>query len=88
LIPFVICESYEQALKTWIGKLPDKEKNDILFILIQNNPPHLGTELRMRFHKTLSNQGANSVTRKRRTVEQLLEAAETYAENRKRKIAE
>ena len=78
----------EHALKTWIGNIPEKEKNDILFKLIENNPPHLGTELRMRFQQALSGKDGSHATGKLRTVEHLLTAAETYAENRKRNLAE
>lgn len=77
-----------QALKTWIENLPEGEKNDILFRLIGENSPHLGTELRLRFQQSVSDKGISPATEKLRTVENLLTSAETYAEDRRRKIAE
>jgi len=76
-----------KALKNWIRNLPESEKNDILLRLIEAPSPHLGTELMQRFQQTLSGKDASSSARELRTVEHLLTAAETYAEDRKRKIA-
>ena len=39
----------QKALKSWIKNLPAKEKDDIMFRLIKDNDPHLGTELKQRF---------------------------------------
>lgn len=77
-----------KALKTWIRNLPESQKNDILLRLIEAPSPHLGTELMQRFQKALSGKNASSSAGELRTVEHLLTAVETYAEDRKRKIAE
>ena len=42
-------ETDPEVLKTWIHNLPEKEKDDILFRLIETPNPHLGTELMKRF---------------------------------------
>ena len=77
-----------KVLKTWIGNLPEEEKNDILFRLIGENNPHLGTELELQFRQTISDKDNAEATELRRTVESLLTEAETFAEERKRKMAE
>ena len=77
-----------KVLKTWIGNLTEEEKNDILFRLIGENNPHLGTELELRFRQTISDKDNAEATEPPRTVESLLTKAETYAEERKRKMAE
>jgi hypothetical protein len=77
-----------KALRAWIQYLSESEKNDILLRLIEAPSPHLGTQLMQRFKQTLSGKGTSSSARERRTVEHLLESAESYAEDRKRKIAE
>ena len=77
-----------KVLKTWIGNFTEGEKNDILFRLIGENNPHLGTELELRFRQTISNKDNAEATEPPRTVESLLNKAETYAEERKRKMAE
>jgi len=77
-----------KELKTWIGNLTEGEKNDILFRLIGENNPHLGTELELRFRQTITHKDNAEATEPPRTVESLLTKAETYAEERKRKMAE
>ena len=78
----------KQALKNWIGNFTEGEKNDILFRLIGENNFHLGTELRLRFQQSVSDKGTSASTRELRTVDNLLTTAETYAEDRRHKIAE
>jgi len=77
-----------KVLKTWIENLPEEEKNDILFRLIGENNPHLGNELELRFRQTISDKDNDEATEPPRTVESLLNKAETYAEERNRKMAE
>ncbi len=77
-----------KVLKTWIGNLTEGEQNDILFRLIGENNPHLGTELELQFRQTISDKDKAEATEPPRTVESLLKKAETSAEERKRKIAE
>lgn len=77
-----------EALKTWIRTLPESEKDDILFRLIAEPSPHLGSELMQRFHQTVSTKANSKTSKQPRTVEDLISKAETCAEERKRRAAE
>jgi hypothetical protein len=78
----------DKQLKSWIGELSSIEKDEILFRLISNNDPHLGNELLQRFNKLLSDRGTKNKEIKPRTVTELLQKAETTANDREQHIAE
>jgi len=77
-----------QALKTWIHNLPENEKDDILFRLVEAPSPHLEAELIRRFQQTVSTTANSKMDKPPRSVEDLISRAETYAEERKRRVAE
>lgn len=78
----------DQKLKTWIGKLSNSEKDEIIVRLINDNDPHLGNELLQRFKKTLSEKDIVNQGKAPRIVKELLEKAEAYVKERQRRIAE
>lgn len=78
----------QKALKSWISNLPAKEKDDIVFRLIKDHDPHLGTELMQRFRKDSSVAGDDARGMVPRSVEDLQEEAEAYSAERARKTAE
>lgn len=78
----------DNKLKTWIGELPNAEKDEIIFRMINDNDPHLGNELLQRFQKTLSENSIGNQGRTQRTVKELLERAEAYSKEKQRRIAE
>lgn len=61
------------ALSRWVKILPEAEKNDILLRLLRGDDAHLRSELLRRFRGTATDHA----TQRRRTVGQLLAAAET-----------
>ena len=77
-----------KALKIWIHNLPAKEKDDILFRLVEAPSPHLGAELKQRFRQTVSTTANSKSGNQLRRVKDLISRAETYAEERKRRAAE
>ena len=77
-----------KALKAWIKNLPAKEKDDILFRLVEAPSPHLGAELKKRFQQTSSEKVGSGSEKQVRKVLDLISKAETYAEERKRRAAE
>jgi hypothetical protein len=76
------------ALKTWIHNLPAREKEDILFRLVEAPSLHLGAELLQRFQKTGMINADSNIDKPHRKVVDLISRAETYAEERKRRAAE
>jgi hypothetical protein len=79
---------YQNELKTWISNLPEKDKDEILFRMVKDHGPHLGTELMQRFQQTLSTEDNYAMGENLRTVEDLMTKAEAYTTERKRQIAE
>ncbi|CAB1060527.1 hypothetical protein D1BOALGB6SA_5293 [Olavius sp. associated proteobacterium Delta 1] len=77
-----------KALKKWICNLPEHEKNDILFQVVEAPRPHLRTELMQRFQQTVSTKDNSKMNKQLRSVEDLLSKAEKYAVERKRRAAE
>ena len=73
-----------KALRTWIHNLPDSEKDEILFRLVDAPGPHLGIELMHRFQQKVSKKADSKLGTKLRSVMDLISKAETYAEERKR----
>jgi hypothetical protein len=73
----------------WVSNLPEAEKTSLLVRLIEGNEPHLRAELvrRYRESRTLTSSKAKAAV-KRRTVGELLKAAEQRAEERRRREAE
>ena len=78
----------DQNLKTWIGKLPNSEKEKIIFRLISDNDPHLGSQLLQRFQKTLSGKGSRNKEKASRTVMKLFQKAQDYTTEKNKRIAE
>ena len=79
---------YQNELRAWIGNLPEKEKDEILFRMVKDHDPHLGSELMQRFQRKLSIEDNYEMGEKLRTVEDLMTKAEAYTTERKRRIAE
>ena len=79
---------YQNELRSWISNLPEKEKDEILFRMVKDHDPHLGTELMQRFQQTLSTEDNYAAGNKLRTVEDLMKKSEAYTTERKRLIAE
>ena len=77
-----------EALKTWIQNLPETEKDEILFRLVEAPSPHLGIELTQRFQQAVSTKANSNMDEQLRSVEDLLSKAETFAAERKRRAAE
>lgn len=78
----------DEVLKKWIRSLSENEKNEIIFRLVNDNDPHLGTELTHKFQESMTADDIHTKSKKPRTVSELLQKAEAYAEERKRRIAE
>ena len=78
----------DQNLKTWIGKLPNSEKDKIIFGLISGNEPHLGSQLLQRFRKTLSVKDSRNKEKASRTVMELFQKAQGYTTEKNKRIAE
>jgi len=78
----------DNKLKTWIGKLSNSKKDEIIFRMINDYDPHLGNELIQRFQKTLSENDIENQGKTPRTVRELLEKAEAYSKKKQCRIAE
>ena len=76
------------AIKSWISNLPAKEKDNMLFRLVQAPSAHLGAELKHRFQKSISSKTNLNIAPELRRVSDLLEAAEKFAAERERRAAE
>jgi hypothetical protein len=76
------------ALISWIRNLPEHEKDDILFQVVEGPRPHLRTELIRRFQQTFSTKEKSVMDQQLRSVDDLLSRAETFAAERKRRTAE
>jgi hypothetical protein len=76
-----------KALKTWIHNLSESEKDNILALLVEAPQPHLGTELMQRFQQKVSTKANSKVDKQLRSVEDLISRTETYAEERRRRVA-
>ncbi len=74
-------------LAAWIAKIPEKDKNSLLYRLINRDNPHLPMELKRRFLKETSDQ-KEIVQNSLRTIEELRTKAEVYYEEQKRISAE
>ncbi len=76
-----------EDVERWVSGLPEAEKTTLLVRLIRGGEPHLRAELVRRFRdsRTASPPGTAAG---RRTVGELLEAAEQRAEERRRREAE
>lgn len=78
----------DQRLKNWIGGLPNREKDTIIFRLINDNDPHIGNELLQRFQRVLSEEYVQNNEKAPRTVMELLQKADVYTKERQQRIAE
>jgi hypothetical protein len=77
-----------KALMNWIRNLPESEKDDILFQVVEAPRPHLRAELLQRFQQAISTKDNSKMDEQLRSVEDLLSKAEKFAEERKRRAAE
>jgi hypothetical protein len=77
-----------EAIKSWISNLPAKEKDNMLFRLVEAPSAHLGAELKHRFLKSISSKTNSDSAPELRRVSDLLEAAEKFAPERERRAAE
>ena len=76
-----------EDVERWISGLPEAEKTALLVRLIGGGEPHLHAELVRRFRSSRSASPSGTAAG-RRTVAELLEAAERHAEERRRREAE
>ncbi len=77
-----------KALKKWICNLPESEKDDILFQVVEAPRPHLRAELLQRFQQAISTKENSKMDNQLRSVEELISRAEKYTEERGRRAAE
>ena len=77
-----------KELKTWIHNLPANEKDDILFRLVGAPSPHLRAELLQQFQEKGSAKANSNIDKQLRSVLDLISRAETYAEERKRRVSD
>jgi hypothetical protein len=80
-------QTVPEGLKTWIHNLPVSEKDDILFRLVEAPQPHLGAELMQRFQQKVSTKAISKMGKQLRSVKDLISRTETYAEERRRRVA-
>ncbi|MBM9521239.1 hypothetical protein JWG39_15570 [Desulforhopalus vacuolatus] len=78
----------DQQLKIWIGGLPNSEKDNIIFRMINDNDPHIGNVLLQRFRKVQLIKGVKNDEKTPRTVMKLRQKAEACTKEKKRHIAE
>jgi hypothetical protein len=76
-----------EDVERWVSGLPEAERTALLARLIGGGEPHLRAELVRRFRDTRTAPPSGTVAG-RRTVAELLEAAERRAEERRRREAE
>jgi len=77
-----------KEIRKWIGTLPADEKDDVLATLLANEDLSLTKELFRRFIKERSSRSQQTdEKREKRTVGELLQAAEEHAEKRRRAAA-
>lgn len=76
-----------EEMAAWIAPLPAKEKDDLLVRLMAGEEASVGAELRSRFNRSLA-QSRPAGEGPRRTVGQLLAAAEAFTEQRQREQAQ
>ncbi len=76
-------ELKREEVKAWVANMSEKEKNRFLTEMIIENDPSIVTELLRRFIRENSDTHDSSAST-RRTVDELLQATEIYAEERKR----
>jgi hypothetical protein len=72
-----------KALKKWIRNLPEHEKDDLLFQVVEAPHPHLRTELTQRFQQTVSTRDKSTTDKQLRSVEDLLSKTESFAAERR-----
>jgi hypothetical protein len=73
----------EKELKVWINNLPEKEKDEILFRLVNGDNPYLGAEIKIRFQQTISAGANEAMGGTSRTVGYLIERSETIKAEKK-----
>jgi hypothetical protein len=76
-----------EDVERWVSGLPEAEKTTLLARLIKGGEPHLRAELVRRFRDSFVVPRSGRAVQ-RRTVAELLEAAERRAEERRRREAE
>ena len=76
-----------EDVERWVSGLPEAEKTALLVRLIRGDEPHLRAELVRRFRNSRTASPSDTAAG-RRTVGELLEAAEQRAEERRRREAE
>ena len=76
-----------EDVERWVSGLPEAEKTTLLVRLIRGDEPHLRAELVRRFRASRAASPFGTAAG-RRTVGELLEAAEQRAEERRRREAE
>ncbi len=75
-------------LTRWVAALQSDEKDAALVRLLYGEAPHLRTELLRRFHDARVAANPTTMTATARTVGELVAAAETRADERRRKQAQ
>ena len=77
-----------KALKNWIRKLPEHDKDEILLQVVEGPGPHLRAELMRRFQQTISTKAESMADSQSRSAEQLRSRAEKLTAEKKRLAAE
>ena len=77
-----------KALRNWISNLPENEKDDLLFRMVESPQSHTGSELMHRFQKSVSSKADSKPENQPRSAIDLITMAESYAKERKRRAAE
>lgn len=77
-----------EDVERWIAGLPEAEKTALLVRLMEGREPHLRGELVRRFREARTISSPSGTAAGRRTVADLLAAAERRAEERRRREAE
>jgi hypothetical protein len=82
-------ESSREELEAWIAAMPEAKKNSLLLEAAARDKPHFRVELLRLFeqHRTSSGEYSEQPAPPRRTVSQLLSAAESRAAERERREA-
>ncbi len=75
-----------EEMAAWVAQFPAKEKDELLVRLMAGEDAALGAELRSRFSRSRAESSPTPVA-PRRTVGQLLAAADTFRAQRERKAA-
>jgi hypothetical protein len=75
-----------KALKSWVHGLPEKERDEII-LRVMTDEVHVGAELEIRFARETGGRNKSAMEEQRRTVGELLKAAEELTQEKEREAA-